>query len=195
MSESYTKVSRSAINLKIVVFIRFCMANELNGQGLPVHHTQPYKNWNFQKDCASRYFGVWLWQLVHLLILVCSFQCCVLFLCLAKLYRSCPIRDEGLFWELTTALTSNPILVSVATKHVDSNSNQHNRWAFVVAMSMEWMRIEIILGSPEASFPFLALHLHRRQVFDKFFCIIWVTFQDLWIVQNAVICRGNKNIN
>ena len=35
---------------------------------------------------ASRYFGVWLWQLVHLLILVCSFQWCVLFLCLAKLY-------------------------------------------------------------------------------------------------------------
>ena len=34
--------------------------------------------------------------LVHLLILVCSFQWCVLFLCLAKFYRSCPIRDKGL---------------------------------------------------------------------------------------------------
>ena len=30
-------------------------------------------------------------------ILVCSFQWCVLFLCLAKLYRSCPIRDKGLW--------------------------------------------------------------------------------------------------
>ena len=27
-----------------VVCIRFCMANELNGQGLPVRHTEPYKN-------------------------------------------------------------------------------------------------------------------------------------------------------
>ena len=37
------------------------------------------------------------WQLVHLLVLVCSFQWCVLFLCLAKLYRSYPIRDKDLF--------------------------------------------------------------------------------------------------
>ena len=48
-------------------------------------HTKPGNNRNFQIDGASRYFGVWLWQLVHLLILVCSFQWCVLFLCLAKL--------------------------------------------------------------------------------------------------------------
>ena len=33
-------------------------------------------------------------HLVHLLILVFSFQWCVLFLCLAKLYRSCHIRDS-----------------------------------------------------------------------------------------------------
>ena len=39
--------------------------------------------------------ALWLWQLlVHLLILVCSFHSCVLFLCLAKLYRSCPICDK-----------------------------------------------------------------------------------------------------
>ena len=57
-------------------------------------------NRNFQIDGASRYFGVWVWQLVHLLILVFSFQWCVLFLCLAKLYRSCPIRDKGLLaWQ------------------------------------------------------------------------------------------------
>ena len=58
LSESYTKVSRSAINLKIVVFIRFCMADKLNGQGLPVRHTEPCENRNFQNDSASRYFGV-----------------------------------------------------------------------------------------------------------------------------------------
>ena len=26
------------------------MADELNGQALPVHHTKPYKNYNFQND-------------------------------------------------------------------------------------------------------------------------------------------------
>ena len=26
------------------------MADELNGQALPVHHTNPYKNYNFQND-------------------------------------------------------------------------------------------------------------------------------------------------
>ena len=36
--------------------------------------------------------------LVHLLILVCSFQWCVLLLCPAKLYRSCPIRDKCLIF-------------------------------------------------------------------------------------------------
>ena len=71
-----------------------------NGQALPVQficHTEPYKNYNFQIDGASRYLDVWLWQLVHLLILVCSFQWCVLFSCLTKHYRSCPIRDKGPF--------------------------------------------------------------------------------------------------
>ena len=29
------------------------MANELNGQGLPVRHTEPYKNGNFENDGAS----------------------------------------------------------------------------------------------------------------------------------------------
>ena len=97
LSESQTKVTWSAIFLKIVIFIRFCT---VNGQGMPVQlicHTKPYNNRTV--DDASRYFGVWLWQLVHLLILVCSFQWCVLFLCLAKLHRSCPIRDKGLLRE------------------------------------------------------------------------------------------------
>ena len=87
---------QSTIILKIVIFIRFCMVNR---QGVPVHficHTKPYNNRNFQIDGGSQYFGVWVWQLVHLLILVCSFQWCVLFLCLTKLYRSCPIHDKGL---------------------------------------------------------------------------------------------------
>ena len=72
----------------------------VNGQALPVQcicHTEPYKNYNFQIDVALRYFGVWIWQLVHLLILVYSFQWCVLFLCLVNLYRSCPIHDKGLY--------------------------------------------------------------------------------------------------
>ena len=34
LSDSYTKVSRSAVNLKILLFIRFCMADKLNGQGI-----------------------------------------------------------------------------------------------------------------------------------------------------------------
>ena len=71
---------------------RICM---LNGQGMPVQiicHTIPYNNCNFQINGASRYFG---WQSVHLLILLSSFQWCVMFLCLAKLCRSCSIRDKG----------------------------------------------------------------------------------------------------
>ena len=39
----------------------------------------------FQNDGTSRYFGLQLWELVHLLNLVCSFQGCVLFMCLIKL--------------------------------------------------------------------------------------------------------------
>ena len=100
--QSCTKVScGSAVILGIPIFIRLCMVNR---QALPVQfvcHTKPYKNSNFQIYGASRYFGLWLWQLVHLLILVCSFQWCVLFLCLAKLYRSCPIRDQGLSARIT----------------------------------------------------------------------------------------------
>ena len=44
----------SAINLKNEVIIRFCMADELNRHVLPVHHTKPYKNSNFQDDGTSR---------------------------------------------------------------------------------------------------------------------------------------------
>ena len=91
--QSYTPKYREAPSFWILFFIiRLCMAN---GQAF-VH-----KNDNFQIDGASRYFGVLLCQLGHLLnkILVCrSFQCCVLFLCLAKLYRS--IHDKGLYWSL-----------------------------------------------------------------------------------------------
>ena len=57
-SESQTEVLRSTIILKIVIFIRFCMADELNGQALPLHHTSPYKNYNFQNDGTARYFGL-----------------------------------------------------------------------------------------------------------------------------------------
>ena len=71
-----TPVSRSAINLKFVIIIRFCMADELNRQALPIHHTNPYKNYNFQNEGTSRYFGLWLRKLVHLLNLVCSIQWC-----------------------------------------------------------------------------------------------------------------------
>ena len=61
----------------------------VNGQGMPVQQLSAIQNLIiiafFQIDGASRYFGVWVWQLVHLLILVCSFPWCVLFLCLANL--------------------------------------------------------------------------------------------------------------
>ena len=77
-SESQTKVPWSAIILKIVSFIRFCM---VNGQRLPVQLI--CNNRNFQIDGASRYLVYDSNWLVHLLILVCSFRWCVLFLCLA----------------------------------------------------------------------------------------------------------------
>ena len=64
-----------------------------------VCHTKPYKNYNFQIDGASRYFGLWLRKLVHALILVCSSS--VSFLCLAtKHYRSCSVRDKSLLGSL-----------------------------------------------------------------------------------------------
>ena len=69
------------------------------GQGLPAQlicHIKPHNNRNFQIDGTSRYFGVWVWQLVYLLMLLFSFQWCVLFLCLVRLYSSCPSRDKGL---------------------------------------------------------------------------------------------------
>ena len=47
----------------------------------PVHHTKPYKYYNFQNDGTSRrYYGLWL-TLVHSLNLVCSFQWCVFYWC------------------------------------------------------------------------------------------------------------------
>ena len=37
---------------------KVCMADGLNGQALPVHHTKPYKKYSFQNDGTSRYFGL-----------------------------------------------------------------------------------------------------------------------------------------
>ena len=71
----------------------------VNRQGLPVHlicHTKPYNNHNFKLMalrnrlwCISLTIGP-LTNFGLLFLLV------VLFLCMAKLYRSCPIRDKGL---------------------------------------------------------------------------------------------------
>ena len=38
-----------ALSTIILVFIRFWMRDGLNGQALPVHHTEPYNNHNFKK--------------------------------------------------------------------------------------------------------------------------------------------------
>ena len=81
------------------------MANELNGQGLPVRNTEPYKNCNFENDGASRYFGVCLWHLVHLLTLACSFQWYVLFLCFDQTLVQHLHRDEGLYTHRKTTLS------------------------------------------------------------------------------------------
>ena len=69
------------------------MADKLNGQGLPVRHTELIKI-EISKMTVLR--DTFVDDSVHLLILVCSFQWCVLFLCHAKLYRNCPIHDKGL---------------------------------------------------------------------------------------------------
>ena len=63
--------------------MRFCMADELNGQALPVHLTNPDKNYNFQNDGTSRYFG-----LGALSKLGSFFPVVVLFMCLIKLSRA-----------------------------------------------------------------------------------------------------------
>ena len=54
-SDELVKVSRSTIILKITICIRFCMADELNGQALLFYHT---KHYNFQNDDTSRYYGL-----------------------------------------------------------------------------------------------------------------------------------------
>ena len=75
----------------------------LNGERTKIAHTalicqtKPYDNNNFQIDGTSWYFGVWLWQLVHLLLLVYSFQWCVLFLCLAKWAVLSVIKVHSIF--------------------------------------------------------------------------------------------------
>ena len=127
-SESQTKALWSAIILRIVIFIRICMVNRQDMPTQLICHTKPYNNRNFHIDGTSRYFGVWLWQLVHLLILVCSFQWSVLFLYLAKLYRSCPIRDKSLLccymWDLR--------LLSISDHPGHANPNP---WVFTVPCS------------------------------------------------------------
>ena len=45
----------------------------------------------------SRYFGLWLWKLVHLLNLVCSSQWCVLFRVFDQTVAEQLYRDKGLF--------------------------------------------------------------------------------------------------
>ena len=50
------------------------------------------KNRNFQNDGASWYFGLWLWELVHLPALSSGI---FIFVFGTKLYRSCHIRDKG----------------------------------------------------------------------------------------------------
>ena len=60
----------------------------VNRQGC---HTKPYNNRNFQIDGASRYFGVWLWELLRLPALSSGL---FIFVFGAKLYRSCHIRDK-----------------------------------------------------------------------------------------------------
>ena len=45
------------------------MADEPNGQALAVHHTKPDKNYNFQNDGTSQYFGHGPWHPA----LVCTF--------------------------------------------------------------------------------------------------------------------------
>ena len=94
-SESQIKVPWSAIVLKIVIFIRFCIVNK---QSLPVQNlikcTKSYKNLNFQNDGASKYSDS-DWELVHWPAL--SSGVFIFFVFGAKLYRSCHIRDKGLF--------------------------------------------------------------------------------------------------
>ena len=48
-------------HLKIAIIIRFWMADELNGKALSVHHTKPYKNYNFPK----RWHFMVLWSVTH----------------------------------------------------------------------------------------------------------------------------------
>ena len=64
-SKSHTKVSRSAINLKIVIFIRFCMADKACAFAI---HAEPYKI-EISKMTALHDTLVDDWKLVQLLIL------------------------------------------------------------------------------------------------------------------------------
>ena len=108
--ESFTKVLRSTITLQISVSMSFCIAN---GQALPLQfvcHTKLYKNYNFQIMVLHDTWGVWLWQLVNLLILVCSFQWCFLLLCLAKLYSGCSIRDKSLRYPPCLGTKANDVI-------------------------------------------------------------------------------------
>ena len=198
MSESYTKVSRSTVILEISIFIRFCMAN---GQALPVQficHTEPYKNYNFQIDGASRYFGVWLWQLVHLLILVCSFQWYVLFSCLTKHYRSCPIRDKGLFRKslivheavLVSEKPSGPtnlnsgLMNQSPSKFQPGGATNASIGSFNCQSKVKWIVTEIITIHLHTYSDFLTLKHHEsapRQVTHKLPGINWLSSSFHWL--------------
>ena len=92
--ESSTNVSQSAVIFETSIYK--VLYGERGKFAHPPCRTL-LNSTNFQIDGASQYFGVWLWKLVQLLLLVCSFQWCVLILCLAKIYRNYTIRDKGLF--------------------------------------------------------------------------------------------------
>ena len=71
-----------------------------NGQALPVQflcQTKPYKKYNFQID--GTYFTI-LWCMTLTIGPLTNFSLLFpvvwVFLCLAKLYRNCPIFDKGL---------------------------------------------------------------------------------------------------
>ena len=83
---------QSAIILKSVIFIRFCMADELNGQPC-IPNTKPYKNYNFQYDGTSWYFGLKIGALTKLGL----FFPVVCFICVFdQILREQLYRDKGL---------------------------------------------------------------------------------------------------
>ena len=152
----------------------------VNEQGMPVQlicHTKPH-NSNSNIDGASWYFGVLAWQLVHLLILLCTFQWCALFLCLAKLYRSCPVRDKGLLVHMYDASTS--------IKHKDIHVHRHSVSQFPSPLGVtEWNWAYISLSTDKKYFHACVVSTHTYEsaqfthVFCAYACIIHAVKQPL----------------